>query len=121
MYLQLQQMVEVVQHRVYIAPRQVPVSQQNMCGIKSCLLYRTSRYLNMRHQKLCVLTSNRYLNLRGSGSSLDQSRLARRISNRDTPHCRQPSKAMLGHCLTQALRESVSAIVTTGSKFRSID
>ena len=34
-------MVEVVQHRVYIVPRQVPVSQQKLCGIKSCLLYRT--------------------------------------------------------------------------------
>ena len=39
MYLQLQLMVEVVQHRVYIAPRQVPVSQQKLCGIKSCLLW----------------------------------------------------------------------------------
>ena len=54
MYLQLQLMVEVVQHRVYIAPRQVPVSQQKMCGIKSCLLYRRKRYMNVRHQKLCV-------------------------------------------------------------------
>ena len=54
MYLQLQLMVEVVQHRVYIAPRQVPVSQQKLCGIKSCLLYRTNRYINVRHQKMCV-------------------------------------------------------------------
>ena len=38
MYLQLQLMVEVVLHRVYIAPRQVPVSEQKMCGIKSCQL-----------------------------------------------------------------------------------
>ena len=35
-----------------IAPRQVPVSQQKMCGIKSCLLQRTSRYKNVRQQKL---------------------------------------------------------------------
>ena len=58
MYLQLQLMVEVVQHRVYIAPRQVPVSQQKMPvnknKIKSFLLYRTNRYINVRHQKLCV-------------------------------------------------------------------
>ena len=54
MSLRLQLMVEVVQHRVYIAPRQVPVSQQKMCGIKSCLLYRTNRYMNERNQKLCV-------------------------------------------------------------------
>ena len=47
-------MVEVVQHWVYIASRQVPVSQQKMCNIKSCLLYRTNRYMNVRHQKLCV-------------------------------------------------------------------
>ena len=53
-YLQLQLMSEVVQHRVYIAPRQVPVSQQKMCGIKSCLLYHTDKYMNVRHQKLCV-------------------------------------------------------------------
>ena len=37
MYLQLQLMVEMVQHRVYIAPRQVPVSQQKLFGIKSCV------------------------------------------------------------------------------------
>ena len=71
MYLQLQLMVEVVQHRVYIAPRQVPVSQQNcavsrvvcciaqtgtsMCGIKSCV---------------CAMSSGRYLNLRGRGYHL---------------------------------------------------
>ena len=54
MYLQLQLMEEMVQHRVYIAMRQVPVSQQKVCGIKSCLLYRTNRYINERHQKLCV-------------------------------------------------------------------
>ena len=54
MYIQLQLMVEVVQHRVYIALRHVPVSQQKMCGIKCCLLYRTNRYINVRHQKLCV-------------------------------------------------------------------
>ena len=54
MYLQLQLMVEVVQHRVYIAPRQVSVNQRKMCSIKSCLLYRTNRYMNERHQKLCV-------------------------------------------------------------------
>ena len=54
MYMQLQLMVEVFQHRVYIAPRQVPVSQQKMCGIKSCMLYRTNRYINVRHQKLGV-------------------------------------------------------------------
>ena len=54
MFLQLQLMVEVVQHRVYIALRQVPVSQQKMCGIKSCLLCHANRHMNVRHQKLCV-------------------------------------------------------------------
>ena len=68
MYLQLQLMVEMVQHRVYEATRQVPVSQQKMCGIESCLLYRTNRFMNLRHQKLCVrchLAGSRTLEGRG--------------------------------------------------------
>ena len=79
-------MVEVVQHRVYIAPRQVLVIKQKLCPIKSCLLHPTSRYNNIRHPKMCVackMSSGRYLNFRGRVSSFDKSRLARRMANVD--------------------------------------
>ena len=67
---------------------------------------------------VCAMSSGRYLNLRGRGSSCDRSRLARRMSNLDAPHCRQPSKVLLRLCLTQSLRENVSAIVTTCNKLQ---
>ena len=85
MYLQLQLMVEVVQHRVYIAPRQVPVSQQKNVRYQELHVVSHKQVHQCAVSKVvCVMSSGRYLNLSGRGSSFDRSRLARRMANLDT-------------------------------------
>ena len=79
-------MVEVVQHRVYIVPRQVPVSQQKNVRYQELYVVTHKQVHQCEVSKVvCAMSSGRYLNLRGRGSSFDRSRLARRMANLDTP------------------------------------
>ena len=79
-------MVEVVQHRVYIALRQVPVSQQkNVRYQESSVVSHKQVHQCAASKVVCAMSSGRYLNLRGRGSSFDRSRLASRMANLVTP------------------------------------
>ena len=85
MYLQLQLMVEVIQHRVYIAPRQVRQSTKIVRYQELSVLSHKQVHQFAASKVVCAMSSSRYLNLRGRASSFDRSRLARRMANLDTP------------------------------------
>ena len=65
-----------------------------------------------------AMSSGRYLNLRGRGSSFDRSRLARRMANLDTPALPTAEQGVVAFLSHQSLHENVSAIVTTCNKLQ---
>ena len=72
MYLQLHLTVEVVQHRIYIAPRQVPVSQQKTVRYQELSVVSHKQVHECAAKSVgCAMSSRRYLNLRGRGSPFD--------------------------------------------------
>ena len=77
-------MVEVVQHRVYISPRLVPVCQQKNVRFQELYVVSHKQVHQCAVSKaVCAMSSGRYLNLRGRGSSFDRSRIARHMANLD--------------------------------------